>query len=200
MPLTTGVFVGITQAEVARSMASWDDLAVELGTLRELASQHWVASDVEAFAHGSRARTRFDKHITRPFKMRSLCMMHLMVRGAVHAAVVLMARGRDAFSESAVAQLRKLAPVIAVGDTLQVTLDQAEQRQMPLRLVCRDQRLTLRQREIAELVAFGYTNEAIAEALSMSPNTVRNHLAKMFARVDAATRTELVRLIVLTPA
>lgn len=200
VPLATGVFVGITQADVARSLPHWDDLAVELGTLRELASRHWVASDTQAFAPGSRARARFDKHITRPFKMRSLCMMHLMVRGALHAAVVLMARRRDAFSASAVTQLRKLAPIIAAGDTLQVSLDQVEQRQQPLRLVCRDQRLTVRQREIAELVALGHTNEAIGEALEISPNTVRNHLAKMFTRLGAATRTELVRLVVLSSA
>lgn len=200
VPLSTGVFIGITPEQLARSMHGWDELAVELGTLRELANEHWAATDHDAFPKGSRARARFERHIIRPFKMRSLCMVHLMVRGSLRAAIVLFSRRQAAFAPEQVALLRALAPQIAVADTMQANLDQAEQRQQPLRLVCRDQRLTERQRQIAELVALGHTNQAIAEALNLSANTTRNHLAKMFARLGAANRTELVRLTVLTPA
>jgi DNA-binding NarL/FixJ family response regulator len=96
--------------------------------------------------------------------------------------------------------LRALAPGIALADTLHATLDQAQQREIPLKLVCRDQRLTARQREVAELLALGHTNEAIATALGVSANTTRNHLAKMFTRLGAANRTEFVRLVTLSPA
>lgn len=200
VPLSTGVFLGITAEELARSLANWDDLAVELGTLRELASRHWAATDEEAFPQGSRARSRFERHVTRPFKMRSLCMVHLMVRGSLRAAVVLMSRRRAAFDAGALATLRSVAPSIALADTLHATLDQAEQREIPLTLVCRDQRLTPRQREVAELLALGHTNQTIATALGLSANTTRNHLAKMFARLGAANRTEFVRLVALSPA
>lgn len=200
VPLSTGVFLGITSEELARSLKTWDDLAVELGTLRELASKHWVATETQAFPPGSRARARFERHITRPFKMRSLCMVHLMVRGSLRAAVVLMSRRRAAFGNAAVATLRGLAPSIAVADALHAALDRTEQREIPLQLVCRDQRLTARQREVAELLALGHTNQAIATALGLSANTTRNHLAKMFARLGAANRTEFVRLVALSPA
>ena len=63
---------------------------------------------------------------------------------------------------------------------------------------CVDGRLTARQRDIVSRVALGQTNAQIATALGLSANTVRNHLARVFARIGASNRAELVRLAVLT--
>jgi DNA-binding CsgD family transcriptional regulator len=200
VPLETGVFRGLDLVALGSSRSDWDDFAVELGALRELANERLVATDQDAFPLGTRARGRFEKRFVRRFGMPSLCIVHLIVRGAVHAVIVLLSRRRRGFDPAGVTALRELAPAIAVADALHVALDGTSRASAPVRLVCRDERLTPRQREIVEHVAMGQTNEAIAKALELSPNTARNHLAKIFARVGAANRADLVRLAVLTPA
>ena len=49
-----------------------------------------------------------------------------------------------------------------------------------------------RRREVAELAVSGMTVEAIAERLTISPNTVRNHLKAVFRAVQAHSRAELI--------
>jgi len=197
VPLETGVLVGIDPAVVARSRSRWDDLAVELGALRALADQRLVATDRDAFPLGSRNRARFERHITRPFGMQSVCLVHLVVRDSVRAVILFLSRKRRSFDASVVQALRELAPAIAVADTLHASLDGAPGAALPRRLVCRDERLTPRQREIVEHVALGHTNANIAKALRLSPNTARNHLARIFARLGASNRADLIRLAVL---
>jgi DNA-binding CsgD family transcriptional regulator len=199
VPLETGVFVGLQAELVVRSRAHWDDFAVELGALRDLANVHLVVSDREAFPPGTRGRKRFERHFVRRFGMQSLAMMHLVVRGATRAAIALLARRRNAFGPVVLGALRDLAPGIAIADTMHASLDGTPTAATPIRFVCHDQRLTPRQREIVEHVAMGQTNEAIGRALDISPNTARNQLVKIFARVGAGNRADLVRLAVLTP-
>jgi DNA-binding CsgD family transcriptional regulator len=50
-------------------------------------------------------------------------------------------------------------------------------------------RLTPREREILDLVAKGRTNAEIAQALWLSPGTVRRHLENVFAKLGVHTRT-----------
>ena len=52
--------------------------------------------------------------------------------------------------------------------------------------------LTDRETEVLTLVAKGYTNKAIAVQLSISDRTVQGHLAKIFIKLQAASRTEAV--------
>lgn len=53
-------------------------------------------------------------------------------------------------------------------------------------------RLTGREREILELMADGFGNRAIADALFISENTVRNHVRNVLDKLQARTRTEAV--------
>lgn len=53
-------------------------------------------------------------------------------------------------------------------------------------------RLTAREREILSLMADGAGNKAIAEALFISENTVRNHVRNVLDKLQASTRTEAV--------
>lgn len=200
VPLETAVVIGLAPEQVLSSMSRWDDLSVELSALRELANAQAVATDQEAFPEGSRGRARFQRHVVDLLGMRSLCLVHLTVRDAVRAVIVMLWRKRRTLDADVVAILRELAPAIAVADTLHVALDGAASAPLARRLVCRDQRLTPRQREIVEHVALGHTNEDIAQALGLSPNTTRNHLARIFTRLSATNRAELVRLAVLSPA
>jgi DNA-binding NarL/FixJ family response regulator len=52
--------------------------------------------------------------------------------------------------------------------------------------------LTDREAEVLTLAAKGYTNKAIAVQLSISDRTVQGHLAKVFIKLQAASRTEAV--------
>jgi DNA-binding NarL/FixJ family response regulator len=52
--------------------------------------------------------------------------------------------------------------------------------------------LTDRERELLALLAQGLTNAAIAERLSLSPKTVRNHVSNIFSKLQVADRAEAI--------
>ncbi len=52
--------------------------------------------------------------------------------------------------------------------------------------------LTAREREVIELIARGKSDAAIAETLSLSRNTVRNHVARLYAKIGAHNRGEAI--------
>ncbi len=52
--------------------------------------------------------------------------------------------------------------------------------------------LTPREREVIGLIARGKSDAAIAEALSLSRNTVRNHVARLYAKIGAHNRGEAI--------
>jgi DNA-binding NarL/FixJ family response regulator len=54
------------------------------------------------------------------------------------------------------------------------------------------EKLTARELEVLELTAKGYTNKAIGVQLHISDRTVQGHLAKIFNKLQAASRTEAV--------
>lgn len=55
--------------------------------------------------------------------------------------------------------------------------------------------MTPREREVAELVAEGLTNQAIATRLYLSPRTVETHLSRVYRKADVSTRAALAALI-----
>jgi DNA-binding NarL/FixJ family response regulator len=56
----------------------------------------------------------------------------------------------------------------------------------------RPERLTARELEVLALVARGRTNKAIGSELTISARTVQGHLAKIFDKLQAESRTEAV--------
>jgi DNA-binding NarL/FixJ family response regulator len=54
------------------------------------------------------------------------------------------------------------------------------------------QPLSAREREVLGLVSQGHTNKAIGSALQISPRTVQGHLAKIFDKLGAESRTQAV--------
>ncbi len=52
--------------------------------------------------------------------------------------------------------------------------------------------LTDREMEVLQLAAKGFTNKAVATQLGISDRTVQGHLAHIFYKMDAKTRTEAV--------
>jgi DNA-binding NarL/FixJ family response regulator len=47
---------------------------------------------------------------------------------------------------------------------------------------------------VLALVAQGQTNKAIAEALFVSPNTVKTHVASLLTKLDVDTRAQLAAI------
>jgi DNA-binding NarL/FixJ family response regulator len=60
----------------------------------------------------------------------------------------------------------------------------------PLRVL--EERLTGREMEVLHLVAKGFTNKAIGVQLGISDRTVQGHLAHVFDKLQASSRTEAV--------
>ena len=52
--------------------------------------------------------------------------------------------------------------------------------------------LTAREREVLEMLAEGLSNKEIAGRMKISEHTVKFHVASIFAKLDASTRTEAV--------
>ena len=53
--------------------------------------------------------------------------------------------------------------------------------------------LTIREREVLQLVAEGFTNRQIAEMLKLSIKTVKTHRLHLMQKLDLHDRTELVK-------
>jgi DNA-binding NarL/FixJ family response regulator len=54
--------------------------------------------------------------------------------------------------------------------------------------------LTPREMEVLEFLSQGLTNPQIAQVLHVSENTIKTHVRKIMAKLDASTRTEAVRI------
>jgi len=53
---------------------------------------------------------------------------------------------------------------------------------------------TPREMEILQLIAAGLSNREIAERLNVSENTVKTHAARLFAKLNARRRTQVVQI------
>ena len=63
-----------------------------------------------------------------------------------------------------------------------------------IRVMDQTPQLTGRERQIVRFIAQGMTTPQIAEALSLSPETVKWHRKKILAKFSAATSAEMVRM------
>ena len=53
--------------------------------------------------------------------------------------------------------------------------------------------ISTREGEVLELLAAGHSNKEIARLLGISPNTVKTHVASLFAKLDSTRRTQAIR-------
>jgi DNA-binding NarL/FixJ family response regulator len=53
--------------------------------------------------------------------------------------------------------------------------------------------LTGREQDVLDLLAEGLSNQRIADRLAISPHTVKFHIASIYDKLDARTRTQAVR-------
>ena len=64
-----------------------------------------------------------------------------------------------------------------------------------LRQVLLSDRLTLRERQIAEEIANGFTHKEIARSLGLSPATVRNHTQTILTKLGVHRKATLSKLL-----
>jgi DNA-binding NarL/FixJ family response regulator len=64
--------------------------------------------------------------------------------------------------------------------------------QPPLASLNLTEGLTEREQEILELIAQGLSNTQISEQLTLSPKTVKNHITRIFSKMQVTTRAEAI--------
>jgi DNA-binding NarL/FixJ family response regulator len=118
----------------------------------------------------------------------------VFVRATTEARIALCEAATAA--EEAAARARSLAELL---DEALVVLTEAEGTTVPELEASYASRpgaddLSSREREVLALVAEGRTNKAIAEALFVSPNTVKTHVASLLHKLQAETRAQLAAI------
>jgi DNA-binding NarL/FixJ family response regulator len=53
-------------------------------------------------------------------------------------------------------------------------------------------RLSARECEVLEMLAAGHANKVIARCLDISPNTVKTHVARLYEKLEVASRTQAI--------
>lgn len=53
-------------------------------------------------------------------------------------------------------------------------------------------KISVREREVLEMLAAGHANKVIARHLNISPNTVKTHIARLFEKLDVTSRTQAI--------
>ena len=107
-------------------------------------------------------------------------------------------------TERAKALLQQVAADAARGGALRLRDEAArELRRLGTRVAARhrhtrDDDLTAREREVAELVADGRSNKQVAATLFLSEGTVENTLTRVYAKLGVRSRTQLTRTLVST--
>lgn len=116
----------------------------------------------------------------------------------VHAAEATRTALRDAASALAEAAVRAHSLAALLGEAL---LAPAGGETAPVhaptpRAIAPPQAgaLSPREQDVLALVAAGQTNKAIAEALFVSPNTVKTHVASLLHKLQADTRVQLAAI------
>ena len=175
---------------LARARLRWPTYARELAPLTLASQRDGVAIDGEVFGTG-RERLAYFQDLVRPHRGTSSLYAHLAVGGREMGGLMLGRTGL-AFNSRDVHTLRGLLAPLSVG--LAAVLQHERPHQADLGSVAAT--VTLREGEVLRLLQLGYTNPEIGRALGTSPNTVRNQVSSLLAKVGATTRAELVGLTV----
>lgn len=166
---------------------------MECGASRELAVGSREGSGLApAWAHLARTRQRSERKAPaapvtpreRATLIRAAAEARTSLREAALAAAEAAARARsvaDALDE-ALAALREVEVAPAAAPPAWPGIP----RRVDL--------LSPREQEVLALVAEGRSNKAIAEALFVSPNTIKTHVASLLSKLHAGTRVELAAI------
>lgn len=87
------------------------------------------------------------------------------------------------------------SPLFFPGQSGEALVGEESEISEKLDVIAAAHRLTVREREVVELIYKGYTNPDIAEALFISVNTVKKHTHNIFEKMDVTNRMEVAHLI-----
>jgi DNA-binding CsgD family transcriptional regulator len=98
-------------------------------------------------------------------------------------------------ARAAVAGARAIVEVMDAAVAVLEVAERASTSEVPLGVVARRSGgLSPREREVLTLVAEGRSNKAIAEALFISPNTIKTHVASLMTKLHADSRAQLAAI------
>jgi DNA-binding NarL/FixJ family response regulator len=100
---------------------------------------------------------------------------------------------RIALEQAASAAEEAAAYARAVANVLSSLSDRAFPVAPPA-TPCAENPLSPREREVLSLVAEGRSNKAIADALSVSPNTIKTHVASLLTKLNVDSRVQLATM------
>ncbi|MFI7227113.1 ATP-binding protein [Nonomuraea angiospora] len=105
---------------------------------------------------------------------------------------------RSGLGEAVVGMLWSEGAGMTAEQAVACALDGAlpERPMEPVMPVSQDSRLTAREREIAELIARGLSNRAIADELVISPATAARHVANILSKLGFSTRTQIAAWVI----
>ena len=153
----------------------------ELARGREAARRDGGAYlDHEVFTADERRELPFFAEIIAPQGISSQLVAPILFRGRPLASLHLCRHGHSRrYADKELALLRALSPLLGLAHA--AFMDGAPALEP----------LTPRERDVAQLVARGLSNREIGSLLGSSPNTVRNQLHQIYAKLGVAGRTEL---------
>jgi FixJ family two-component response regulator len=179
-----------------------DSLALLIGTVG-LRVQTWASPQdfMTAFDRNSIGAIVLD--VRMPGISGLTVLDKLVAEGVDQPVIMLTGHGtvdmcRRAFKSGAAEFLEKPVDDQALLDALQSAVQQHVKSRARNR-EDRDAReryaqLSEREREVLGLIVAGLTNKEIGRALDVSPRTVETHRANLFAKLDAESLAQLIRL------
>lgn len=130
-------------------------------------------------------RTMFGRHL-RKLDLGAPLHAYLWAGSRIVAGLILLrSASEEPFRHHEGALLARIAPLLADA----VVLGRGTAAE--LLPVLPEERLTEREREVAQLVLGGVSNAAVAERLVLSEATVKTHLTRIYAKLGIRSRTEL---------
>lgn len=169
--------------------ARWDVYEPELLPLARAAQGSGGVAVDSAVLGVERERCAYHRELVRPHRGSHSLIAYLGVARA-SAGGLMLGRAGSAFRSAELACVRSLVPSLSVGLAAQLATARAKgvarSAATPL--------LTHRERQVLDQLCRGLTNPEIARSLGSSPNTVRNQVASLFAKLGATTRSELVAI------
>ena len=133
--------------------------------------------------------------LTRELARRKISLPVVLISGHadVPMAVAAIKAGAEDFIEKPIDDVQLVA---AINRGMARFFEQQNQQKSVEMLAAQFARLTARQTEVFDLVATGYTSQAIASKLKISARTVESYRAEIMEKMQAESVAVLVRLAI----
>lgn len=119
-------------------------------------------------------------------------MLEAVQEGAMGYVIDHATKSEYSAAVAAVAQGKAVIPPMMLGALLR---DAVRRRRIVAESEKRLSALTERERQVVDLLARGHQRREIADALFISPETVRTHIQRAMTKLDVHSQNELVALI-----